>query len=181
MEKPLTEFRSSHSHISGNYRNGYPNEVQLMDYQFKSDPSKSVKVPDQIFREAADLYFLITGRDQHLAHPSFKYESKSAAMMVLDALGLSHQLVATSMMINDIPAGQDVIWLGIARAKAVYKRMHVSSGISRKLDGVIEDLSRAIEQVAPEAKKCYDFRRIGWAQGEPVDLGIGISYSNIHT
>jgi len=165
--------------FSGFYRITFFNGggfADCVEYRLKSIPDRAVTVPEEVFRNTADTYFLLTGRDKELAIESLEHQSYSAAIQVLDALHLGQLLVPANMMIGHTPVGQAIIWLGIARAFAVSRWSMAAkrSSRERELAASIPKLDALVRELHPDAEKAYNSNCALHAQG-PKNLGVAIT------
>jgi hypothetical protein len=147
----------------------------MAKYTLKSQPDKAVELADKVYVETSDLYFLLTGKGREEAREAIVEQSPGAAMIALDALHLGPQLFVTNEMIGYYPVGQDVIWLGIARAKLAWKKEHNDTSISpAEYESGLRSLDMILDEISPLAAEEYDSNRMPYARGRVVDLGIKI-------
>jgi hypothetical protein len=152
------------------------NEVlgKMATYNLKSQ-SMLVDLDERVYAETSDLYYLLTGKGREEARDAIPRPSPEVAIQVLNALDLGSQLVATNDMIGYTPIGQDVIWLGIARAKLTWKKEHNDNSISPgEYDLGLKSLDMILDELSPLAVEEYNRNRMPYARGRPVDLGITI-------
>ncbi len=156
-------------------------------YTFKSDSSLKIDIPKKVYKDTADLFYLLTGKGKQEAGSYLKHPSPDAALINLNALNMGAGLVCTSLMIGSEPIGQDVIWLAMARGKMVWNLKEASlicpsnfASYVRKQEFKvgIADLDAAIADVERKAQKVYNLEVMPYARKPWHDLGTRIEGYN---
>ncbi len=140
--------------------------MKVREYRLKSRPD-SIEVTDMLFDTTDFLYYALTG-DYNLESTAIEGQQTIAvALQVLRYLNLdSRQMVRTSQLIGGTDVGKDLIWMGIARAKAVAAPMEYGN-----MDGeVVQRVNELIDDVLPDAREKY----MRFEPPDQYNLGVDI-------
>ncbi|MEA3343810.1 MAG: hypothetical protein U9Q92_06620 [archaeon] len=139
----------------------------MKEYRLKSRPEVSLEVTDLLFGNTDSLYYYLTGDYNVESTTSGGQQTIDTALLMLGYINLdSPQMVRTSQLIGGTDVGKDLIWMGIARAKAVGSPK--SYGIMD--DKVVQRLNGLIDDVLPEAREKY----MHFEQPDQYNLGVDI-------
>lgn len=138
----------------------------MKEYRLKSRPD-SIKVTDLLFESTDYLYYYLTGDYNVESTTNEGQQTIATALLMLRYINLnSPQMVRTSQLIGGTDVGKDLIWLGIARAKAV-----VAPEEYGNMDGeVVQRVNELIDDVLPEAREKY----MRFEQPDQCNLGVDI-------
>lgn len=160
----------------------------MKTYQYKSDEEKSIDLPDWIFQGTADLFYQMTGKDKEKAGEYIENRSVDAAVLVLKALDFKcpEGFAVASGMTGHRLVGEDITWLAIARAKAIWTRDNQDAFSGRRrceieipdteaCDALVDILNIEIERLHPAAERAYRSSCIGYAMGGPKNLHLKLN------
>lgn len=125
----------------------------MKEYATSSSGIK-VALPEDIYQHTADVYFTLTRRRKEEATDYMTVASDDAAAVLLHGFGLE-KLVAMKKFIKMSDADHDLVWLGIARESARWNQKHNFREDNGQYGKAIEDITLALEAIAPKASLEY--------------------------